>query len=119
MSPPIIEMKAAVKLLSEFWARRVSEGLGNAIRLSFSVRGNVLTLIDGGPTVFNEHELHYRRIAQFRFDASKRFWSLYHVDRHGKWHQYECNPTKNLEELINHVDEDPMGVFWISSFTTE
>jgi hypothetical protein len=64
-------------------------GLGNAIRLSFSVRGNVLTLIDGGPTMFNEHELHYRGIA-LRYNASKRFWSLYHVDRHGKWHQNEC-----------------------------
>jgi hypothetical protein len=119
MSPPVIQIKVAVQLLSEFCARCASAGLENKTRLSFSVRGNFLTLIDGGPTMFDEHELHHRSIAQFRYNASRRLWSLYRTDRHGKWHQYnESNPTKDFQELIRQVDEDPLGIFWLTSFTT-
>ena len=52
-------------------------------------------------------------VAQFRFDAGTRRWTLHWADRSSRWHVYDdLKPSKKCEELIAEVDADPTGIFW-------
>jgi hypothetical protein len=52
------------------------------------------------------------QIAQFRFDPKSKNWSLYCKYPDESWHEYIDNiPSKNFQELVDEVDEDPTGIF--------
>lgn len=52
-------------------------------------------------------------IAQLRNDPDSRFWALYWRDRNNRWHEdYEIEPSRNLDDLLSEVQEDPTGVYW-------
>ena len=45
--------------------------------------------------------------------AYEEIWTLYCTDRNSRWHLYwEYKPAKNLDELLEEIDEDPTGIFW-------
>jgi hypothetical protein len=53
------------------------------------------------------------KIAQLRYDAAAREWSLYWADRNGRWHRYrDLDPAENLDPLLREIDEDPTAIFW-------
>lgn len=51
-------------------------------------------------------------VAQFRFDARTRRWTLYYADRSSRWYLYDDSDPSGLEDLIAEVDADPTGIFW-------
>ena len=52
-------------------------------------------------------------VAQFRYTSKSKEWVLHFRDRYSHWHVFEYSgPSKNIEDLIKVVDEDPTGIFW-------
>jgi hypothetical protein len=53
------------------------------------------------------------KVAQFRYDAVSRRWSLFCADRNGRWHKYDgVRPSEKFSDLLDEVDQDPTGIFW-------
>ena len=99
--------------LQEFCERRVPAHIRDQVRLSFSSKGDTITLY--------EERVHFRdsskwtksSVAQFRFEIETKEWMLYCSDRNSRWHIYDlAKPTKDFLKLIKIVDEDSTGIFW-------
>ena len=99
--------------LQEFCERRVPLHVRNQVKLSYSSRGDTVTLY--------EERVHFRdsskwtktSIAQFRFNPDTKEWILYCSDRNSRWHIYNLTkPTKDFVSLLKFVDEDSTGIFW-------
>ncbi len=53
------------------------------------------------------------KVAQLRYDASSRQWSLYCCDRNERWWPYDnLGPSASIDPLLAEIDADPTGIFW-------
>lgn len=110
----------AEALLQSFCDRRVPESVQNEVRLEVAFRSDGATIYERRPPYVSSfilarenEEWTSRSIAQFRYDAESRHWTLYGADWHGRWHEYDgLDPSERLEDLLAEVDADPTGVFW-------
>lgn len=85
------------------------------MRLDVVVRGATITIYDARPPWDPAMGPDWAQVtvAQFRFDASHGLWSLYWADRNSRWHLYEdVEPSSNIVDLLEEVDEDPTGIFF-------
>ena len=99
--------------LRSFCERRVPEDVRDQVRLSFSVRGHSVELLEERPRWNNPSEWVSLKIAQFRFDPGSSKWSLHCRDRNQRWHYYSpLKSTRDFEALLAEVDRDPTGIFW-------
>lgn len=113
-------MKTQLSEVSIAAVRRYCESktppdLRNEMRLDVVVRGSTITIFDARPPWHADMgpEWTQTSVAQFRFDASNGLWSLYWADRNSRWHLYdEVEPSTNIVDLIEEVDEDPTGIFY-------
>ena len=47
-------------------------------------------------------------------------WTLQWRDRYGGWHRHaDANPTADVIVLLNEIDEDPTGIFWLTRDPTD
>ncbi len=52
-------------------------------------------------------------IARLRYTQRTKLWTLYWVDRNGKFHNYDrIKPTLNVQTLLDEIDTDPTNIFW-------
>jgi len=81
--PELVEL-AAVRQVEEFCDSRVPEHARDQVRLEFVVRGNSITLVERRAPWRPDYEPDWSSldIAQLRYDAQARVWSLYCRDRH-------------------------------------
>jgi hypothetical protein len=113
MALPILQRQLAEKLLRSFCDKRVPMQYRTEARLDFKVRGNSVTLVESRPGIFVADPWLDMSIAQFRYDESQSTWTLYWADRNAKWHIYmDCDPSRDLAELLEEVGEDPTGIFF-------
>lgn len=120
LSPPQSVRVHAEELLEAFCDRRVPESVRKEVRLDLVFRGGTATIFERRPPYVSSsvpasdsNEWTRRSIAQFRYNAETRRWTLYGADRHGRWHVYDdLGPSERLEDLITEVDADPTGIFW-------
>jgi hypothetical protein len=113
MPLPILKKQLADKLLHSFCEKRIPNEHRDKIRLSYRFRGNSVTLIDSRPDMFDKDKWLDLSIAQFRYDSADEKWTLYFADRNDKWHMYmDCDSSKDLQDLIDEVNEDPTGIFF-------
>jgi len=53
------------------------------------------------------------RVAQLRYDASSKRWSLFCRDRDERWWPYDdIGPSVSVDPLLAEMDADPTGIFW-------
>ncbi len=110
----------AEALLQAFCDRRVPESVRREVRLEAAFRGDIATIFEHRPPYVSSFlparegdEWTRLAIAQFRYDAETRLWTLFCADRSSRWHKYaEVDPSERLEDLIEEVDADPTGIFW-------
>ena len=113
MALPETTRRAAEKALSEFCARRIPVHLRDEIRLGFRFRGDSVTLFEERPAFGQDETWVEIPVAQFRFDAEPKEWTLFCSDRNSRWHEYlDSGPEHDLEKLLREVDRDPTGIFW-------
>lgn len=117
--PPDVRTHAEAAL-QEFCDRRVPESVRDKVRLEVVFRGDGATIFERRPPYVSSfipaaenNEWTRRSIAQFRYDADTRHWTLYCADRNSHWYEYDdLDPSQRLEDLIADVDADPTGIFW-------
>ena len=52
-------------------------------------------------------------LAQLRYHDILSQWTLHYHDDEGRWRLYlNCPPTLDLEKLLEHLDADPLRLFW-------
>ena len=113
MPLPIIQKQLADTLLHSFCEKRIPNEHNNRIRLFCKFRGKSVTLIESRPAMFDKDTWHDLNIAQFRYDATNGKWTLYFADRNDNWHMYmDSDPSKDLQDLIDEVNDDPTGIFF-------
>ena len=101
------------QILELFCQARVPERVRNEVRLSFSVRGDSVTLFEERPRWNAPVQWISSKIAQFRYDHKTKQWSLHCRDRNDKWHDYlNIRPMKDFSVLLKEVDRDPTCIFW-------
>jgi hypothetical protein len=113
MALPELTKKQIEKTLTAYCKAKAPANLKHKVRVGFKLRGNTVTLYEERPAFGKPDTWVDIVVAQFRFNLQSKEWTLYCADRNSKWHfYYEAEPSKNFEELLKQVDEDPTGIFW-------
>lgn len=113
MPLPDIQKKQIEQKVGAFCESRVPQHVRHQVRLSYKCRGNSVIIIENRISYLDENEWIEIPVAQLRFNTSNLNWTLYCLDRNRRWHEYlDCTPTKNLDLLLQEIDEDPTGIFW-------
>jgi hypothetical protein len=113
MGLPELTKKRIEKTLGAYCLTKVPGGFRDRVRINFKFRGDSVTLFEERPA-FGKPEIWVDiAVAQFRFNSQRKEWTLYCADRNSRWHPYsEAEPSRNFEDLLKEVDEDPTGIFW-------
>ncbi len=110
--PPLLR-QLVEQQLTAFCDRRVPPDLHDKLRLTFTVKGNTVTLVEQRPFFLDATaEWTKSKVALFTYDAATRTWALFARDRNGRRMAYDAEPTADLAVLIAEVDADPTGIFW-------
>ena len=112
---PIPEtLRASVdKDLAAFCDRKFPLHVRDRVWATYKWRGDSVTLFEWRPLFDRPQESVDIKVAQFRYEAVRGFWSLFCADRNGKWHRYDAFPSsKRISDLLEEVNEDPTGIFW-------
>lgn len=114
MPLPLLAKTLAENKLNKYCKNKIPEHLQDEIKLSYKFRGNSVTIFEKrAPWWEGMKEWTSMAIAQMRYDGTTGKWTLYCADRNDKWHEYwDIEPTKNIDELLKEIDEDPTGIFW-------
>jgi len=110
--PPLVRQLVDSKL-TKYCENKIPPEFQDRIKLSYKIRGNNVTLIESRPYWNDPSEWSELKVAQFRYDPDEKDWSLYCADRNDRWHIYlEAESSKDIDDLLKAVDEDPTGIFW-------
>jgi hypothetical protein len=110
--PDLVRRLVEVRL-SKYCLDRIPPHIRSEIRLTHTIRGNSVTLIEERPFYLDRSRWTRSPVAQFRYDPETQKWNLRCRDRNGRWHLYSrLAPNKNFEALLREVNADPTGIFW-------
>lgn len=114
MPLPALVKTLIEKKVGDFCKKRVPAHVLDKINLSYKIRGNSVTIFENrAPWRPDWEEWTSMAIAQLRYDNNTGEWTLYCADRNDKWFEYlDMEPTKNIDEILIEIDEDPTGIFW-------
>lgn len=101
------------KIMTNYCSTKIPKEFQNQIRLSYKIRGNNITIIESRPYFQDNSIWTDMKIAQIRFRNEDKSYTLYCLDRNERYHLYELiNSSKDLNELLKEIDDDPTGIFW-------
>lgn len=110
-SPPELDI-ARVRT----WCRqRVPDRLHDELRVECDVDGRRVTIYEARPPWQPDLGPEWTRsaVAQLRYTATSRAWTLYWRDRNLRWRAYRDLPAaRPVGELLDEVERDPTGIFW-------
>ena len=114
MPLPAATKKQVEKKLDAFLGKRVPPHVSDKIRLSYTFRGNSVTIWEHrAPWTKSLPEWSDMTVAQLRFNPKAQTWMLYWSDRNNKWHEDEgLAPVKSLDRILAELDRDPTGIYW-------
>ncbi len=113
MAIPELVRRRCERELTKLYDARVPVVVRHKIELEYSFRGNDVVLFERRPPWRGEGEWSKSKVARFKYEPESKTWSLYCVDRNGRWHLYEgFEQVKVFEELVSEVDSDPTAIFW-------
>ena len=100
--------------VQRFCAGRFPEDVRDQVRLEADVRGRSITILECRP-LWSDPDAEWTRmkIAQLRFEATDRSWTLYWADHNERWHRYwDLDPSETVSTLLDEIDEDPTCIFF-------
>ncbi len=114
MPLPAAAKNAVAKKLDAFLAKRIPPHVADKIRLSYTFRGNTVTIWENRvPWTPTMTEWSKSAVAQLRYNPKVQTWMLYWRDRNGKWHEDEgLAPVKSLDRILAELDRDPTRIYW-------
>ncbi|WP_444543999.1 DUF3024 domain-containing protein [Paenibacillus abyssi] len=102
--------KRIIKIMEDYVETRIPKHIRDKLKLSYSIRGNNVTLIEERPA-FKSDQWVQLNIAQFRLDQNK--WKVYWQDSKNKWHFVDdIEPDEDFEKQLSVVDKDEREMFW-------
>ncbi len=105
----------AVVAVRRFCEQRVRPEIRDKLRYDVETRGKAITIFECRPPwrAGIGPEWTKMKIAQFRFDAESRTWSLYWANRNERWLEYpDAKPSADIGDLIAALDDDVSGAFF-------
>jgi Protein of unknown function (DUF3024) len=109
---PLVRQLVEAKL-NNYCNRKVLVDVRDQPRLGYKFRGNSVTLVESRSVSKDSEEWEESVIAQFRYEAERKSWTLYYPNSNERWRPYsQCVPSTNLNDLLKEVDEDPISIFW-------
>jgi hypothetical protein len=105
----------ALRLVEEYCATRVPEGLEDEIRIECSLRGRAITIVERRPPWNPEFGADWTesKVAQLRYDSKGARWTLHAVDKNSRWFAYDnIGPSRDVAPLLKEIEADPSGIFW-------
>ena len=113
MKLPELIRRSAEKELARYCENKVPPCFRNEVRVGFSMEDAQATLYEERLNLANPGQWVARPVAQFRFQPEFNQWTLHYPDACHAWRLYlNANPTLNLKQLIQAVDDDPFNSFW-------
>ncbi|BCR06948.1 hypothetical protein DESUT3_40170 [Desulfuromonas versatilis] len=113
MALPELVRKSAEKLLDRYCAQKVPEDFGHRLKVIYEIEGDAITLVAlrFGPV---QAGLPQRvPVAQLRYIALLGQWTLHYPSGEQRWVFYQnAPPSLHLGKLLQHLDADPLGLFW-------
>lgn len=111
MSLPELVRKKAEQLFSGYCSGYESGSRRTDLLLNYSWEEDHLTLWGNEGLCGYEEVL--IPIAQFRYHDLLGQWTLHYFGDDGRWRLYlNSGPTLDLEKLLEHLEADPLRVFW-------
>jgi hypothetical protein len=95
--------------------QRVPERLRDQLRVECELDARNVTIYEARPPWHSDLGPNWTRspVAQLRYTAASRAWTLYWPDRNLRWHLYPDLPAKRpVQELLDELEGDPTGIFW-------
>ncbi len=113
MALPELVRKSAEKHLDRYCAQKVPQGFRDRLKITYAIEGETITLsaLQVDPTQPGS----WQRVpvAQFRYIALLQQWSLHYPNGRQRWVFYQnAPPTLHFGKLLQHLDADPLRLFW-------
>lgn len=110
MALPLQELERVEQLVGELCRRRSEEG---EVCVSFSVRGDRVTLVESRPFFVDPKNWFDMKVAQLEYNPDTGIWTLYWYSMKNKRFPYPTGRNRDtLEKLVLEVERDPTGIFW-------
>jgi hypothetical protein len=106
------ESKQIEKVVGGMCERRSPAAFHQELRLSYSVKGHEVLILEGRPGWRDPSGWFDMEIAKLRFVRSANEWRLYWKRASGKWWPYEPASRKRLSSLVEHIERDEYGCFF-------
>ena len=102
----------SAQLVERWCEEQTPPHMRDRTRLEATVTGNKITIHEC--TLMREGKVDWLRVpsAQLRYDPFTRIWSLYWIDSHDRWHIVQATPSRDIEELLTEIGEDPDCLFF-------
>jgi hypothetical protein len=113
--PPATPPEPDVDRVRVWCRQRVPERLHDELRVECELDARHVTIYEVRPPWRPDLGPDWTRspVAQLRYTAKSRAWTLYWQDRHLRWREYrELSAGRPIEELLDEVGCDPTGIFW-------
>jgi len=113
MALPELVRRSAEKIFTRYCAGHLFSGNRDEIRLSFSIGDDHITLFAEQTAAEGSEFRDASPVARFRFSHELGQWTLHYLDREQRWHFYlNVGPSLDLGKLLQHLDSDPLHLFW-------
>ena len=113
MALTVFEKERINKIFTKFCNDRIPPHARDQVKLEYEIRGSEVKLFEIRPHFRDKETLIKSKIARFKKEPDTNIWSLFCVDRNGKWRFFVPYPEdKNNEKLLHEVDEDQTCIFW-------
>ena len=110
---PPLQKQLAEMQMKKYCENKIPKEIQDKLKLKFSFRGNSITLFESRPSYRDPEVWLDLKVAQMRLDNKTMKYSLYCCDRNDKWIHYDfIEPTKELEDLLDEIENDSTGIFW-------
>ena len=108
--PPLIKQVLDAKL-SSWCDALVPAHIRDELRYEHGIREDAATIFEVRPHWDEKPGSTQRPCAQIRYEDD--LFVLYCADRDARWHVFEpVAPTRDLDEILAAVEEDPTGIFF-------
>jgi hypothetical protein len=93
----------------------IPEHIREQIRYEIGSTNRTVTILECRPPWRDDLGPEWTRlpVARLRYTQTRKEWSLYWSDRHGRFHEYDLiRPTRHVSRLLAEIDSDPTAIFW-------
>lgn len=93
----------------------IPEHVREQIRYELETTNRIVTILECRPPWRDDLGPEWTRlpVARLRYTQTRKEWSLYWPDQHGRFREYDLiRPTRHVARLLTEIDSDPTAIFW-------